>query len=160
MIGGDLYIDITVDAPPVTVAVDGDIVVDVIMGSGPISYPQLPAAVQQVPLSFPVAGRPPSGNAVYVPMPWALSIPDGLTGAVVYADTPPTDDAAFVVNRISGGVAVELGTITIEAGSQTACALAGSGGALVVGDVLQLVAPLTPDATLADLGITILAARV
>ena len=126
---------------------------------GDIDYSMLPIELSQVPISFPFSGKPLTYAAVNVPMAFALIIPAGLAGTRVYEATLPTLNPVFVVNRISGDVVSQLGTVTIMPAGNTACFLEGDGGELDVGDVLQIVAPVQ-DATLADLGITILTMRV
>ena len=129
--------------------------------TGQANYTQLPAEVVQVPIAFPFVGKPQANVAVYIPMAMGLTIPNLLAGTVTYCDTQATANTVFVLQRIrSGSSTVTLGTITITPTSRFSSTLSGSGGILNASDILSITGPGTADATLSDVGITVLARRV
>lgn len=148
-----LTVDVIVP-PPVAMVIE---VVD--FAGPPIGYPQLPEELRQLPISFPFTDRPGTGTTVNVPMGFAVTVPAGLAGARTYAGVKPLVGLTFALNRVSGGVVTELGTVTLTPATNTSCDLNGPGGPLAAGDVMQIVAG-TPDLNAADVGITIMANRV
>ena len=129
--------------------------------NGLIPWAQMRPEVQTLPLAFIIPGLPAAAQVYNLAIATAVTIPANLAGTVVYDTTQPTASAIFTVNHISGGTTTAIGTITVTTTSHTSATLSTQVAvSLAVGDVLQLVAPTSQDATLANVGITILAAKV
>lgn len=123
-----------------------------------ITYGNLPAEVQQLPVAFSFQGQPAASAMVNVVMVMAVTVASVLAGSKGISITAATASAQFKVNKISGGTTTALGTATFAAAGKVTT-FAGAGGSLAVGDILQIVAPTTADVALADVGITVLAMR-
>jgi hypothetical protein len=102
-------------------------------------------------------GKP---TATQIVMRWvaprAIDFPDELSGSRGAARVAATGSTAFDVQQNGSSV----GTITF-AGAATTATFTTSGGALALaaGDVLAIIAPGTPDATLEDISVTFAGSR-
>ena len=128
--------------------------------AGALALADMPAPMLQIPVPFAFAGKPTINGVVNVPIAMPMTVPANLAGTVVFDSGKTTNNAAFTLNKVTaGGTVTALGTVTITNISNTSATLTGAGGSLAVGDTLQIASPAIQDATLSDLGITILCAR-
>jgi hypothetical protein len=115
------------------------------------------ATVPVVPAAFYPGTPTASALILYLPFAVAVTLPANLAGSYVKAKTAATASTAFDVQKNGSSV----GTITFAA-SGSAATFSTTGGAAVsfaAGDVLSIVSPATPDATLSDIGFSLLANR-
>jgi hypothetical protein len=92
-----------------------------------------------------------------VVIPHAMTIPAGLNGSMGFAGTTSTGAASYSLKK-NGGAA--FGTIDYTAGNAAPNLVAVSDTTFAAGDRLTITAPAVQDATLADVGFTVLAQRI
>ena len=104
-------------------------------------------------------GPPNASMIVRVVSARNATYPSGLTGSYCVAKTGATSSAVITLNKIHGATVTSgVGTATFAAGgsaNQTCTFTAASAITLAPGDALEFVFPATPDATLADVAITL-----
>jgi hypothetical protein len=86
------------------------------------------------------------------------TFPASLTGSECIAKAGATSSTAITVNRVHSGTTTAVATITFAASgsaNQTCTFTAASPITTVPGDVIEFVFPATPDATLANISITL-----
>ncbi|MNT70298.1 hypothetical protein D3C72_2086640 [compost metagenome] len=99
----------------------------------------------------------PAASAVLVrlPFPRQVIFPSGLTNSRGTAGTAATAQTDFDIQKNGSSV----GTMRFAASSATATFIMGSQTTFAAGDILRVVAPATPDATLADIGFSLAGTR-
>lgn len=99
----------------------------------------------------------PSASLVVARHVFALAVDfvTDLVGSQGFADTVATADTDFDVQK--NGVSV--GTVTFGTGSASATFALAGGASFAAGDVLTIVAPASPDSTLADITFSLLGVR-
>ena len=129
--------------------------------SGVVSYQDFrsflyQASFQPYDLSAMYPGAPPaSALMLRIPLARAVLFPAGLAGSRGTATLTATATTAFDIQLNGASVA----TMTFAAGTSTATFTAASTISAEAGDVLSVVAPATPDATLADVGFVLSGTR-
>jgi hypothetical protein len=98
-----------------------------------------------------------SSKIVRVPVARAITIPANFAGSYAKASVAATASTAIDVQNNG----TTIGTITFASSGSTATftTVSGTSKSLAAGDVLSIIAPGTPDATLADIGIVLTGTR-
>jgi hypothetical protein len=122
-----------------------------------IAYADMPAEVQQVPVSFPFSGTITATAMVHIPMTMPVTIAAfSSANAATYVGANPAATATFTLYKVRSGTATSIGTVQIS--TSGVITFGGSGDSnILLGDVLRMTSPA--DTTLADVGITVMALR-
>lgn len=123
-----------------------------------VSFKGTPPATQPFDVLAFYPGIPTaSAKVVRVPIARAVTFPANFAGSYFTASANATGTAVFDVQK-NGST---IGSVSIAAGGTTATftTSGGTSKSFAAGDVLALVAPGTPDATLADVGFVLAGTR-
>ncbi len=91
--------------------------------------------------------------------PQPVTFPIGLTNSYAVASTPATATATFTINWVSGSTVTAVGTAVFGAGGTSAVFTFTSAVVTAAGDIIQIVGPTTPDATLANVSFALVGSR-
>jgi hypothetical protein len=112
------------------------------------------------PLRFSFSGKPSAISIIQFAVALALTLPGALAGSVGFINTPSASGTfTLTLNRIRNAASTSLGTIVWAQGSSVNPTLTSSGGALLPGDILQLVPTGTINAQVSDISVTLLTYR-
>jgi hypothetical protein len=102
-----------------------------------------------------VDGAPDAAEVVArLALPYAVAFASAFAGSVARTQTMATASAAFSLTKNGSGI----GSLSFAA-SATSGTFGGAGASFAIGDVLGVVAPVAPDATLANVSISLLGTR-
>lgn len=111
----------------------------------------LPSATAYETAAF-IAGKPGTSEIVgYLVASRAFTLPASLTGSYAKANTAATAQTDIDIQKNGSSI----GTIRFAAAGSTASFIFASPASFAAGDILKLVAPVSQDATLSDIGITL-----
>lgn len=103
-----------------------------------------------------VAGVPTASQVLLqIPLPRAVIFTTSLTGSQGVAGTAATAQTDFDIQKNG----VSFGTMRFAAAGTVATFISAAGATFAAGDILKIVAPGTPDATLADVGFMLIGTR-
>ena len=113
------------------------------------------AGARPIDIGFFVGGLPAAGQKVTFIATRAFALPADLAGSQGHAGTAATDQADFDLRKNGGSI----GTLRFAASATLATFVFASPVSFAPGDRLQIAAPASPDATLADIAITLAGTR-
>jgi hypothetical protein len=100
-------------------------------------------------------GVPPDSAIIRIGVPRAVLFPSGLPNAVCRAKAAATSSTTVNLNLIHAGASSAIGTMDWSAAGTVCSVTFGSDVTVVSGDLIEEAFPVSGDATLADIAITI-----
>ncbi len=100
-------------------------------------------------IAFSIAGSPPASMKVLCPINQALTLPTSLTGSHFACGTNPTSTWTFTLTKIVSGTPTSIGSVSFNTSGVASVTFTGD-VSFNPGDILQLQAPGSQDATGAD----------
>lgn len=129
---------------------------DVLLDVAHPGVAQLPASVQTNLNVASVSGVLTASMVLWtIPIVQPCTVPANFAGALGYARTAGTGGTALTLSYLRSGTKTPIGTLTFAAADHALTLSFQPALALLAGDVLLLDGPATPDAALADFGITL-----
>ena len=99
-------------------------------------------------------GKPDASSSLLrLVAPRAISLPQNLTGSIAKSGTAATGSTVFTLKKNG----TQIGTMTFAASGSTATFSFASAVSVAIGDIIDMVAPATQDATLSDISVTLVA---
>lgn len=122
-----------------------------------INYSSIPAEVQNSLAQVAIPGVQNVNTKVMIlAITQNTRIPANFSGTTGYCFTTATGSFAYTVAYIRSSTSTDIGTITFGTGSHTPILSTQSYLDLVAGDVLYMYTDVSSDATIADVGITLM----
>lgn len=125
-----------------------------------LALADMPTSLKKMPLPFSFSDKPGDGQMIHFALidDVPITIPSGFTGTKSYVGTNPASTAVFTLYYVRSGSPTSIGTLSISTGG-TVTLTSSSGYTSSSGDTLRMTAPSPQDATLADVCLTVEAAR-
>lgn len=123
-----------------------------------IALAQLPAAVIDTSISFSFSGLLGPGQQASIPLLINLALPASLIGSVFYCGVRPAATAVFTLQYVRNAITTTIALISVNTFGVFSVSASGALN-LNAGDIMLLLAPSTQDATLQNVGLSILSTK-
>ena len=122
-----------------------------------LSYSNLPSELQNSLAQVSIPGLMPANSKIMVvPIVQSTQVPANFSGSSGFSFINATSSFTFTVSYIHSNVAANIGTVTFSSASNVAVMSTQAAINLVSGDILYVTTPVGADATLSDVGLTLL----
>lgn len=157
-IGGYIFLDTTTPgALTETQPSDNAQIMGIILSATEIFISPAVASTRPLQIGGTLNGTPtPSLKLMRLPISQAATFPIDLVGSMFYAEIAATASTVFSIEKNG----TPFATATFAIGANWATFISAAGATFTDADILTIVSPATPDATLADFGWNIIGSRL